>query len=130
MFEKHTKKSTGHKNFFQLLKKNKLRYLEKLFQYQLLRNWAEQSNFWWIFFYEKSFQQKKNEVLSINIEKVSILPLFCKVHYLWCQISGKKFWEKNLNLFSSKIPLYQKKIRFLMLICAHTNMKSRVRVME
>jgi len=49
-----------------------------------------------------SFQQKKNEVLSINIEKVSILPLFCKVHYLWCQISEKIILRKNFEFFFFK----------------------------
>ena len=112
MFDKHTKKSTGHKNFFQLLKKNKLPYLVTLFQSQLLRNWAEQSKFWWLFFYEKSFylsNKKRMKCWASILKKLAYCRCFARCTICSVRFQKKKFWEKFLNFFFSKIPLYQKK---------------------
>ena len=109
MFKMYTKKSTSRKNIFQQLKKNKLPYLVTLFQSQLLRNWAEQSKFWWIFFYEKSFylsNKKRMRSWASILKKLEGGRLFASCTCRVVLQSRKKFVRKIFEFFFTEFFAY------------------------
>ena len=91
MVLEHAKNSQVTKTFFNSSKK--LPYLVTLFQSQLLRNWAEQSKFWWIFFYEKSFylsNKKRMKCWASILKKLAYCRCFAR-----CTIYSVRFQKKN-----------------------------------
>ena len=122
MFKMYTKKSTSRKNIFQQLKKNKLPYLVTLFQSQLLRNWAEQSKFWWIFFYEKSFylsNKKRMRSWASILKKLEGGRLFASCTCRGGCKAEKNLWEKFSIFFSPNFLHTISMLVIMMGVCKH-----------